>query len=220
MAIAAFAHVGNQRSQVHRGMEADFEVLKFRSEREKWTRDSTVDRDFFAWHSEFDILIRFGIPNISELAQGWNASFNDKYVHYPREVFEMSNDEQYSFFANILPFFGFCVDLILQSENGRAYLIGINHKVKGINELLLLSRHSPGGNQALVAVNRLHGRQPGSNGNLLLSTAYLMKRPYDYALRVAPGMLSRFALWKKDINSLSAWLLKHQESELHRCDPI
>lgn len=220
VAVAAFAHAGDQRSQVHRGMEADFEVLKLRSEREKWTRDSTMERDFFAWHSEFDILKRFGYGNIREIAQGWNASFNDSYVHFPREVFEMSDDERYSFFANILPVFGFCVDLILPSENGRAYLIGISQEVQGISELLLLSRHSPGGNEALVAVNRLHGRQPGSKGNLCFSTAFLMRTPREYELRVAPGMLNKFEIQNKYLHSWSAWISKHQKSELRRCDPI
>ena len=179
-----------------------------------------MERDFFAWHSEFDILKRFDFANIRELAQGWNASFNDKYVHFPREVFEMSDHERHSLFANILPFFGFCVDLILPSENGRAYLIGISHEVQGISELLLLSRHAPGGNEALVAVNRLHGCQPGSNGNFLFSTAFLMKRPSEYALRVAPGELSKFTLRRNDLHSWIAWLSRHQESELQRCDPI
>ena len=220
VATAAFAQAGNRLSQVHRGMETDFEVLKFNSEREKWAYDSTVEREFFAWYAEFDILRRFDFGNIREMVQGWNAAFNDGFVHFPREFFEMSDEERRSFFATILLPFGFFTDFMLPSENGRAYLIGLGHRDHGIKELLLLSRHAPGGNEALVAVNRLHGREPGVSGVLRFTTAFLMTPPRDYALRVAPARLSKFLLRQTNLHSWRTWLSKHQESELRRSDLI
>jgi len=217
---AAFLHAGEKRCQIHRSMEADFELLLYSSEKEKWKQDTEIDVHFFSWHSEFDILYRFEFGNIREIAQGISAACNDEYIHYPREIFEMPYRQRNSLYTILLSSFGFCVEFLIPSKNKSMYFIGIKHIEHNLKGILLLSRFAPGGREALVAVNRLHGLYHNSDNYLLFSTAFLIDNPYRYDLRIAPGFLKKFTIQSNYIEYLESWLSQHQDLELNRYNQI
>jgi len=194
-------------------IQRDFELLRETVQLQRWEEQSTVQQDFFALHSEFDLNKDTRHGTIVQISSVVNEKLLDYYAKYPERLYSLEPRQFEELIGELFDGFGFQVEVTSRTRDGGRDVIAIKQEIVEVKYLIECKRYAKDRTVGIMPVQRLHGvtQAEQATKGILVTTAPAFTKPAIEFLKQ-----QRWVLEGRDFNGLLEWLRQYQELQIRK----